>query len=552
MDLEKRLNKLDGKLSHFSRKGTNGEKNWQLVGFKDNLAVLGPTEVEKQPLLKKVQVDTDPDSGQKFIKLNGKKLKVISQDQIPKEVRKKAMLVKHRTINIGSSDTPLTVRVISKVTQVNAQAFKLQDQATDKNSALSTQDKASHKPTINDLKYKHICAAKQLVKELVNPTPRVTYKLLSNKTLEVLNNVKMKALNLSRKRGNNSDVNVKIDKCIQTELGAVKESSCQTDHLFDCPELPFGNLDFLFDLDNSEDSPILNNVSLGVGPKITPIMGGKVVSSGSSACWKGQSVTLNSKKQFFEDLNVAMIPNENGNLPIHVGVLTNNVDLVKRMCVVLRARKIDVNVENHDGCTPLQLSIIKNAGPNVVCRLLDYGADVSDCDGDGNNVIHLAAKFRRKNLLEVILFHNRFKELYARCLNDFSFEGLTPLMICCLSGWTDGVKTFLRHRAKVNLRDQKSGRTALFHASEIHSAEIVRLLLQNGADPKVKNFFGTSPHDAMYELDTIPTEIKNLIFSKTKKRSSEAELNPARTSKAAKLLKTYPMFKKIDKPEAFG
>lgn len=46
----------------------------------------------------------------------------------------------------------------------------------------------------------------------------------------------------------------------------------------------------------------------------------------------------------------------------------------------------------------------------------------------------------------------------------------------------------------------------------------MRLLLNFNADTKIKNFFGTSAHDAMYEIEDILPQIKTLILSRASKR----------------------------------
>lgn len=41
-------------------------------------------------------------------------------------------------------------------------------------------------------------------------------------------------------------------------------------------------------------------------------------------------------------------------------------------------------------------------------------------------------------------------------------------MLCSTSKWLEGATLFARKGADVNLRDQTSGRTSLFHAAEAH------------------------------------------------------------------------------------
>lgn len=80
---------------------------------------------------------------------------------------------------------------------------------------------------------------------------------------------------------------------------------------------------------------------------------------------------------------------------------------------------------------------------------------------------------------------------------------------------------------------------------------MVELLLNYNADTKIKNFFGTSAHDAMYEIEEIPTKIKNLILGKTLKRKTTEDTRgmakPRRHEDMKKMcLKTYARFEKID------
>lgn len=56
---------------------------------------------------------------------------------------------------------------------------------------------------------------------------------------------------------------------------------------------------------------------------------------------------------------------------------------------------------------------------------------------------------------------------------------------------------------------------------ELHfiPVEMVKLLMDRGADPKVRNFFGTSTHDALFEIENISTEITMLVYGKNAAKS---------------------------------
>jgi len=65
-------------------------------------------------------------------------------------------------------------------------------------------------------------------------------------------------------------------------------------------------------------------------------------------------------------------------------------------------------------------------------------------------------------------------------------SGTTPLMVAAASGSTATVATLLAHGADINAHEKTYGQTALFFAADRNRADVVRLLLSKGADPKVK------------------------------------------------------------------
>lgn len=79
---------------------------------------------------------------------------------------------------------------------------------------------------------------------------------------------------------------------------------------------------------------------------------------------------------------------------------------------------------------------------------------------------------------------------------------------------------------------------------------MVQLLLSHNADTKIKNFFGTSAHDAMYEVEEIPTGIKNLILRKALKRKNTEDTRGMAKFKRHEdikkvCIKTYARYEKV-------
>ncbi|VEN53891.1 unnamed protein product [Callosobruchus maculatus] len=280
----------------------------------------------------------------------------------------------------------------------------------------------------------------------------------------------------------------------------------------------------------------------------------------------------NMEKNVFKELHAALIADDKGNMPIHQAVIMNNLTKVKKCACILRALNLPgyIDLPNVDQLTPLSLAIMHGASTDIISFLLSEGAKLNSADSEGNTAFHLTIEFQRKDALEILL----------SCkgpdfnLNAVNHKGMTPLIMCCMSGKYCCADLLLQHGADPNIKDGNSGRTALFHAVETENEELVKLLMRYGADTKEKNFFGTSPHDAMFEIDVSESMRKLILCKSNRKRGAaeaaalrgtvvpESRLGPQKpppkpngpTSAFSTMvdrskIKTYPSLKKIKKDE---
>jgi len=74
-------------------------------------------------------------------------------------------------------------------------------------------------------------------------------------------------------------------------------------------------------------------------------------------------------------------------------------------------------------------------------------------------------------------------------------DGYTALMSASGTGYTDIVKMLLEAGADPNIISE-SGTTALMDASYMDNTDIVKMLLEAGADPNLKNEYGATALDA--------------------------------------------------------
>ncbi|QGM98391.1 ankyrin repeat domain-containing protein [Methylocystis parvus] len=81
--------------------------------------------------------------------------------------------------------------------------------------------------------------------------------------------------------------------------------------------------------------------------------------------------------------------------------------------------------------------------------------------------------------------------------------GDTPLHTVCTWGDVDAVKTLVEGGAKVNELGDMDG-VPLFNAVIGRNADVVRLLLDNGADVKIANHWGDTPLQYALKINAPP------------------------------------------------
>ena len=138
------------------------------------------------------------------------------------------------------------------------------------------------------------------------------------------------------------------------------------------------------------------------------------------------------------------------------------------------------------GRTPLMLAVRKNGSEGEIQSLLRQGADVNARDNDGNTALHC--------LLTVAgNIDARLNALLAAHpdVNLATHKGTTPLMIldvCRNHGErVSRVKKLLELHAKVDLKDAVGKTAAMRYVEKDDNAEALKLLLDAGADPKLRN-----------------------------------------------------------------
>ncbi len=84
--------------------------------------------------------------------------------------------------------------------------------------------------------------------------------------------------------------------------------------------------------------------------------------------------------------------------PLHLALRKNNISVAK----VLMENVKDINKRGYVTLTPLDYAI-GHTTPNVVQLVIDHGADVNKCDGDGWSPVYRAALLNRIDMAKVLL-----------------------------------------------------------------------------------------------------------------------------------------------------
>ncbi len=139
---------------------------------------------------------------------------------------------------------------------------------------------------------------------------------------------------------------------------------------------------------------------------------------------------------------------------------------------------VDANSSNADGSTALHWAVLRN-NDEMVDSLISAGANPNPANEYGATPLWLAC-------------NNKSDEMIQRLLdagadpNASMWSGESPLMKCSLTGATNAVAALLKAGAYVDAVESVQGQSALMWAAAKGHSDVVRLLIDNGADISVK------------------------------------------------------------------
>ncbi|XP_062281765.1 ankyrin-2-like [Scomber scombrus] len=156
------------------------------------------------------------------------------------------------------------------------------------------------------------------------------------------------------------------------------------------------------------------------------------------------------------------------------------------------------NTSPEGGPSPLHQNRIRQSDSNTsflraaragnidkVLEFLKNGVDISTCNQNGLNALHLAAKEGHKDLVEELVERGAHVDSATK-------KGNTALHIASLAGQKEVVRLLVKRGADVNAQSQ-NGFTPLYMASQENHLEVVRYLLENEGNQSIATEDGFTP-----------------------------------------------------------
>jgi ankyrin repeat protein len=149
---------------------------------------------------------------------------------------------------------------------------------------------------------------------------------------------------------------------------------------------------------------------------------------------------------------------------------------------------------------PILLSAIQDAetsgSTDIVALLVDKGADVNALDRRGNALLPLAAKDGQLEVVQLLLDAGADVD---SPISDGRGTNDCGLARAAIHNHIEIAELLIAHGANVNHAESGNGYTVLISAAYFNNPEIIKILLDNGADPNLHccpGFGGTALHGA--------------------------------------------------------
>lgn len=181
------------------------------------------------------------------------------------------------------------------------------------------------------------------------------------------------------------------------------------------------------------------------------------------------------------------------------------------------AKKKEIDTLDEKGDTPL-VNAIKENNLALVIELIKQGANIEKANKGGFRPLHIAARDNYPEIAKFLCKNNI--QIDATCQNS----EVTALHLAAWRGNLDIVKLLLENGADINKKN-KDGNTALFMTALKNCPEIAKIakfLVNNQADYNIRNKSGQTALD--WAIKNKRTEIAELLSQKMSPTDNKADL----------------------------
>lgn len=187
----------------------------------------------------------------------------------------------------------------------------------------------------------------------------------------------------------------------------------------------------------------------------------------------------------------------NGKTPSHLAIEKDSIEIAEILIAHL------ANIEARDDRKKTPLHYAKSL--DMTKLLVEHGADINATDKDGNTILYYAILHYKLKIITYLI------EIGVN-INIKNWLGETVLHLTSRRGDWEIVLALIKdakRKAQLNIKNNE-GMTALHWAVKEEKEKVVELLLENGADPTIKNNEGETSID----LAKPDTNIMELLLSK--------------------------------------
>lgn len=159
---------------------------------------------------------------------------------------------------------------------------------------------------------------------------------------------------------------------------------------------------------------------------------------------------------------------ENDSIAKLKSLIKNGVDITKPILI-----GEEYDLEDYDEVSPLFYAIRKYASLELIETLLENGADLFERDGDGISALDVAIKFKRKDVIQFCI--DKGFDLNATKRKS----GITPAMLAACFSDIEMMKLLLDNGADINAAD-RTGMSPKDYARKLGQKKMVEFLTEQG------------------------------------------------------------------------